>query len=97
MNLRFLHMCVELEKMVSNIQAKQLKKAKVAAELYKVCSSIRLSNVTKNYSEEFVKLYFESMKSGGGANKVRSVEFLGNGEAVVAFESPQGVFVCYVM
>ena len=62
-------------------------------ELYKVCDSIRLHNVSigGHYTDEYMQLYFESGRSGGGQKTVRSVELLGNGEAVVVFEDPKGM------
>lgn len=82
--------------MRSSIQEKPIKKARIEAELYKVCSSIHLSNVTDHYSEEYMKLYFESKRSGGGTKAVKSVELMGNGEAVVSFESRLGIIYLHV-
>ena len=79
--------------MISRIHSKPLKGATIKAELYKVCTSIRLANVTESshYSEEFMALYFESKNSGGGdQKKVNKVELLGNGAAVVFFDDPEG-------
>ncbi len=84
-----------MEKLISSIQEKPLQKAKVEAEVYKVCSSIRISNVTKSdhYDDDFLRLYFESKNSGGGIKVVQRVELLGNGEAVVSFEHTKGITI----
>ena len=77
--------------MILRIQSNPLKEAVIKAELYKVCTSVKLSSITKHYSEEFISLYFESKRSGGGENKkVTKVELHGNGEAIVTFENPDG-------
>ncbi len=80
--------------MISSILEKPLRKAKVEAELYKVCSSIQISNVTRSdhYDDDFLSLYFESKNSGEGVKVVQSVELLGNGEAVISFEDPKGTY-----
>ena len=79
--------------MISQIRSKPLRGATIKAELYKVCTSIRLANVTESfrYSEEFMTLYFESKNSGGrDQKKVSKVELLGNGAAIVFFDDPEG-------
>ncbi len=96
-SLYYYNNLIELEKMISSVQEKPLRKAKVEAkveaELYKVCSSIRISNVTESdhYNDDFLDLYFESKNSGGDIKVVQSVELLGNGEAVISFEDPKGI------
>lgn len=77
--------------MISRIQSKPMRGVTLQVELYKVCDSIRVSNVTigSHYTEDYMWLYFESAKSGGGQKTVKSVELLGNGEAVVVFEDPK--------
>ncbi len=80
--------------MISSILEKPLRKAKVEAELYKVCSSIRISNVTRSdhYDDDFLSLYFESKISSEGVEVVQRVELLGNGEAVVSFKNAKGTY-----
>ncbi len=79
--------------MISSIKEKPLQKVEIEAGLYKVCKSIRISNVSerKYYSEDYLYLYFKSKKSGGGTKVVESCELLGNGEAVVSFVDPKGI------
>ena len=80
----------ELSEMIAKIGgSKPLKGVKLEAELCRIASSIRISNISKHYDEEFIQMYFESQKKSGGG-EVTSVELLGNGVAVVAFEDPKG-------
>ena len=76
--------------MISKIESKALKGANLQAELCKVVNSIRVREVTKNYTEDYFQLYFENPdKSVGG--HVTSVKLLGNGEAIVTFQDPRGM------
>ena len=85
-------MYAELVEMTSKIGSMTLKGVYLQTELCKVINSIRVREVTKNYSDEFFQLYFENPeKSGGG--KVTSINLLGNGEAVVTFQDPRGVLL----
>lgn len=61
----------------------------LVAQRLKVSTSVRIQNITKNYSKEFIELYFENPEYGGG--RVASVELPGNGEAVVTFTDPRGM------
>jgi len=62
----------------------------LVAQRFKVSTSVRIQNITEHYSKEFIKLYFENPDSGGGT--VASVELLGDGEAVVAFNDHRGMW-----
>ena len=62
----------------------------LVAQRFKVSTSVRIQNITENYSKKFIKLYFESPESGGG--RVASVELPGNGEAVVTFTDHRGMW-----
>ena len=86
---------VDLERMISSIQKNPLQKVKIEAKLYEVCTSIRVSNVSesKYYNKDYLRLYFESKKSGGGAKVIQGCELLGNGEAIVSFVNPKGKFL----
>ena len=78
-----------LSEMVAKLKSKQMRGACIEAELCRVTSSIRVSNITEHYEEDYLRVYFENpMTSGGG--KVTSVELLGNGQAVVIFNDPKG-------
>ena len=82
--------------MIAKLKSKPLKSACIEAELCQVTSSIRVSNITQRYEEDFIQMYFENpRKSGGG--EVTSVELLGNGEAVVTFNDPKGKKLRYIM
>ena len=82
-------MHADLVEMISKIGSKPLKGVSLQAELCKVIDSIRVREVTKNYTKDYFHLYFENPeKSGGG--KVTSINFLGNGEAIVTFQDPRG-------
>ena len=87
-----LHACmhVDLVEMTSKIGSKPLKGVILQAELCKVINSIRVREVTKNYTKEFFQLYFDSYKQSGGG-KVTSINLLGNGEAMVTFQDPRGM------
>ena len=76
--------------MISKIESKALKGASLQAELCKVVNSIRVREVTKNYTEDYFQLYFENPKKSGGGH-VTSVKLLGNGEAIVTFQDPRGM------
>lgn len=58
------------------------------------CCSIVISNITKRYDKEIIRLYFESENRSGGG-EVASVEILGSGIAKVEFNDPQGTKVTY--
>jgi len=60
------------------------------AQRFKISTSVRIQNITKHYSENYIKLYFENPDSGGGS--VASVELPGNGEAVVTFTDHRGMW-----
>ena len=78
--------------MMEKLTSKPLKKGVIVdAQLYKASVTIQISNMTKHYEEEFMNMYFENPKSGGGPGKVSDVEMLGNGEATVTFQNPQGI------
>ena len=85
-------MCIYagLVEMTSKIGSKTLKGVYLQAELCKVVNSIRVREVTKNYSEDYFQLYFENPKKSGGGH-VTSVKLLGNGEAIVTFQDPRGM------
>ena len=90
-----MYVYADLVEMTSKIESKTLKGVYLQAELCKVINSIRVREVTKNYTDEFFQLYFENPeKSGGG--KVTSINLLGNGEAVVTFQDPRGMLLPYV-
>ena len=81
---------LDLVEMTSKIGSKPLKGVILQAELCNVINSIRVREVTKNYTEDYFQLYFENHeKSGGG--KVTSVKLFGNGEALVTFQDPRGL------
>ena len=84
-----------LMEMTSKIESKALKGVYLQAELCKVINSIRVREVTKNYTDEFFQLYFENPKKSGGG-KVTSIQLLGNGEATVTFQDPRGMLLPYV-
>ena len=85
-----------LSEMIAKLKSKKLKGASIEAELCRVTSSIRVSNITERYEEDFIQMYFENpRKSGGG--EVTSVELLGNGEVVVTFKDPKGKKLRYIM
>ena len=83
-------MHTDLVEMTSKIGSKALKEVYLQAELCKVINSIRIQEVTNNYTEEFFQLYFENPKKSGGG-KVTSIQLLGNGEAIVTFQDPRGM------
>ena len=83
-------MDTDLVEMTSKIGSKPLKGVILQAELCKVVNSIRVREVTKNYTEDYFQLYFESHKRSGGG-PVTSVQLLGNGEAIVTFQGPRGM------
>ena len=83
-------MHADLVEMASKIGSKPLKGVILQAELCKVVNSIRIQGVTKNYTEDYFQLYFESHKRSGGG-PVTSVQLLGNGEAIVTFQGPRGM------
>ena len=79
----------ELTDLIANIGKGKWKGHHIQAELYKAPSCICLKYIdTKRYDEEFISMYFESPRSKGG--KVKEVQLLGNGEAVVTFENATG-------
>ena len=83
-------MHTDLVEMTSKIGSKPLKGVILQAELCKVINSIRVREVTKNYTEDYFQLYFETPKQSGGG-KVTSINLLGNGEAIVTFQDPRGM------
>ena len=77
--------------MITTLENKPLKHISVRGELYKVCRSVRVSGISKNYEDEVLEVYFESnRKSGGG--EVESVELLGDGVAIITFKDPKGKY-----
>ena len=86
------YLCIhtDLMEMASKIESKPLKEVFLQAELCKVIDSIRVREVTNNYTKEFLQLYFENPKKSGGG-KVSSIQLLGNGEAIVTFQDPRGM------
>ena len=82
---------VELEEMIAKIEKKPLKKTLVRVELCRMSRSIEISNVSKHYDDEFLKMYFENHKKSGGGN-VTSIDLLGGGKAIVTFEDPEGIY-----
>ena len=79
---------VELKVKIEKLKSKPLKGVIVDAQLYKASDAIRISNITKHYKEDYIELYFESQQYGGG--EVTHIQMLGNGEAIVTFQDPQG-------
>ncbi len=63
--------------------------ASLEVELCQITHTVRVSGITKNYEEEYLKLYFENQKRSGGG-EVAFVELLGCGEAVVTFREFKG-------
>ena len=82
---------VELEEMVAKIEKKPLKRAHIRVELCRISRSIEISNISKYYDDDFLKMFFENRKKSGGGN-VTSVDLLGNGRAIVTFEDPEGIY-----
>lgn len=68
----------------------------LVAKRCKFSTSVRIQNITKHYSEEFIRLYFESPAESGGGG-VTSVELPGNGEAIVTFTDHRGMYVVVVI
>ena len=77
--------------MLNKLQAKPLKQRPISAVLYEECKSIQIQNITKHYEEEFLHMYFESSKSGGGP--VEAIHMLGEGQVLVFFKDPKGIMV----
>ena len=90
-----MYVYADLVEMTSKIGSKTLKGVYLQAELCKVVNSIPVREVTKNYDDEFFRLYFENPKKSGGG-KVTSINLLGNGEAIVTFQDPRGTLLPYV-
>ena len=63
----------------------------LVAKRCKFSTSVKIQNITKHYSEEFIRLYFESPAESGGGG-VASVELPGNGEAIVTFTDHRGMY-----
>ena len=80
---------IELKDMITKLESKPLKQTSFRGELYEVCRSVRVREITKNYDESFLELYFESTKKSGGG-EVEAVELLGDGEAVITFKDSKG-------
>ena len=85
------YFCIELEEMVAKIEKKPLKRAHIRVELCRISRSIEISNISKYYDDDFLKMFFENRKKSGGGN-VTSVDLLGNGRAIVTFEDPEGIY-----
>ena len=82
---------LELQKMTGSITRKAVKGATVTVEMVKTTKpSIRVSNVTTQCDEEFLRFYFGNAKRSGGG-EVDSVKILSETEAIVTFTNPAGM------
>ena len=58
-------------------------------EIFQQPSTIHIWNITEHYDEEHLRYYFESAKRSGGG-KIKSLQLLGNGQAIIAFQDQSG-------
>lgn len=58
------------------------------------CDTLEVSNLPSKATEETLDLYFESPKSGGCEDAVKSVTIVQPGIAHVQFHDPQGKYLC---
>ena len=85
---------VELLERIEKIQSNSLKRSQpvyIRAELCKVTNTIRIRNIVNRYDEDFLSMYFSSRSRSGG-DQVETVHLLGNGEAIITFTNPRGIF-----
>ena len=86
----------ELADLIASIGKGKWKGLHIQAEPYKAPSCICLKYIdTKRYDEDLISMYFESPRSKGG--KVKQVQLLGNGEAVVTFEDATGISILAII
>ena len=89
-NLIVYTVTAELLELIDKIGNAKVKGSYIQAEIYKAPSCIWVTNInTNHYDVDFITLYFESPRSGGG--EVQNVQLLGNGEAIVTFKDPKGI------
>ena len=88
-NCYFCVFFAELSNLIAKIRGGKLKEFNIQAELYKAPSSIHAQCIDPSLcKKEIISMYFESSRSGGG--RVKDVQLLGNGEAIITFEDPTG-------
>lgn len=61
----------------------------LVVQLYRITYTVKVTGITSNYEEDYLRVYFANQKRSGGG-KVHSVELLGCGEAIVTFEEYKG-------
>ena len=77
--------------MMGSITRKAVKGATVTVEMVKATKpGIRVSNVTTQCDEEFLRFYFSRAKRSGGG-EVDSVKIVSETEAIVTFTNPAGM------